>query len=178
MASNNTISWYATYEILTYFRRELWFASQIQVSTPQWLMSIFLLKSGGGTLQNIRFKVYVILTCPFTANITIDTYNLGVSLWSGSCFPNCTVPHREFVLFLTSHIKANLCKISKVRQSRNLLRPVHGLLVSKPIGPACTNLIRMWNKLGGYGLCVYRTKNNADANEAGAFAVEVEPNKG
>ena len=63
MASNNTISWSSTYEILTYFRRELGFASYIHVSTPRWSMSIFLFKSDGGTPQNIRFNVFVILKC-------------------------------------------------------------------------------------------------------------------
>ena len=39
----------------------------------------------------------------------------------------------------------------------------------------------MWHKLGipcTYDACVFRAKNNADANEAGDFPVEVEPNIG
>ena len=61
MASNNTISWSATYDsILTYFRREHGLASQIHhvhVSTSRWSMSI------SGTQQNIRFNVLVLPVC-------------------------------------------------------------------------------------------------------------------
>ena len=67
IASNNTISWSATDDsILTYFRREHRFVSQIHhvhVSTPRWSMFIFLLKCHGGTPQNICFNVFVILVC-------------------------------------------------------------------------------------------------------------------
>ena len=51
------------YELVTYFRREIWLASQIHVSTPRCFMSIFLLKSNGGTQQNIYFNVFVIAIC-------------------------------------------------------------------------------------------------------------------
>ena len=63
MASNKTISWSVTYEILTYFRHELGSASQIYVSTPRWFMSVFLLKSNDGTPQSIFFNVFIILKC-------------------------------------------------------------------------------------------------------------------
>ena len=129
MASNNTISWSATDDsILTYFRREYGFASQIHqvhVSTPRWSMSIFLLKSHGGTPQNIHFNVFVILVCfiygenniwhvqswRFTPAVEVVSqtalHHTGSWVW----------------LFPTSLIWVNLCKIGKVRQSRNLLDP-------------------------------------------------------
>ena len=38
-------------------------ATQIDVSTPQWFMSVFLLKSDGATPQNIFFNVFIIRKC-------------------------------------------------------------------------------------------------------------------
>ena len=45
-------------------------ASQIHASTPRCLMSIFLLKSDGDTLQNIHFVVVYKLCALFIVKIT------------------------------------------------------------------------------------------------------------
>ena len=68
MASNNTISWSATYDsTVQYQNTDLfppWTALHRRfISTPRWAMSIFLLKSDGGTPQNMRFNVFVIRVC-------------------------------------------------------------------------------------------------------------------
>ena len=98
MASNNTISWSATYEILTYFRRKLGSASQIHVSTPRWFMSVFLLKSDGGTPQFIFFNVFIILKCSAVCEVDI--------VWRkpiGACKIQCQSLSRRLIELRWSH---------------------------------------------------------------------------
>ena len=65
MASNNINTQshflWRKYEKLTYFCREMGLESEIDYSTPRCFMSTFLLKSDGGTPQNIHFNVFVIV---------------------------------------------------------------------------------------------------------------------
>ena len=41
------------------------------VSTPRWFMSVFLLKSDGGTPQSIFFNVFIILKCSINREINL-----------------------------------------------------------------------------------------------------------
>ena len=51
------------------------------VSTPRWFMSVFLLKSDGGTPQSIFFNVFIILKCSINREINLwHVNNPGVSL--------------------------------------------------------------------------------------------------
>ena len=66
MASNNTISWSATYDSTAQY----WRISAVNTDLHRRFMfmsarldDIFLLKSDGGTSQNMRFNVFVILVC-------------------------------------------------------------------------------------------------------------------
>ena len=60
MVSNNTISWSATNDSTDLFPPST--RHRRFISTPRWAMSIFLLKSDGGTPQNMR-NVFVICVC-------------------------------------------------------------------------------------------------------------------
>ena len=159
MASNNTISWSTTYDsILTYFRREhgfAMFASQIHpvhVSMPQWSMSIFLLKSDGGTPQNIRFNVFVILICSIYGENNI----WHVKFW---CFTLAVEVVSQTALYHAgSLVVSNFAYLGWFMQGRQgqtvpespraVHGPWHGLLLSKLIWLICTKLVRMWNRLG------------------------------
>ena len=104
--------------IMTYFRREHGFASQIHVhvSMPRWSMSIFLLKSDGGTPQNMCFNVFVILVC----SIYGENNLWHVKSWRFT--PTVEVVSKtalyhagSLVVRLSRLIYADLCKIGKVR---------------------------------------------------------------
>ena len=102
------------------------------ISTPRWAMSIFLLKSDGGTPQNMRFNVFVKRVCSIYGEYNI-WHAKSWRFTPGSCFPNCAVPRQEFGL-------AYLGKFMQGRQGQTVPespRPVHGpwhgLLMSKLI---------------------------------------------
>ena len=50
-------------DLFSCFRCEIRLASKIHARLPRCFMSIFLLKSDGGTLQNIHFNAFVIVMC-------------------------------------------------------------------------------------------------------------------
>ena len=66
-------------EKLTYFCREMGLEWKIHVSTPRCYMSTFLLKSYGGTPQNIHFNVFVIVMRSIHRE-TFEMQNLSVLL--------------------------------------------------------------------------------------------------
>ena len=123
MASNNTISWSATYDSTVQY----WPISALNtalhrrfISTPRWAMSIFLLKSDGGTPQNMRFNVFVIRVCSIYGENNIWharswRFTLAVEVVSQ------TALYHAGSLSSLNYVK--LCKVGKVWQSRNLLDP-------------------------------------------------------
>ena len=154
IASNNTISWSATNEILTYFRCKLGSASYIYVSTLRWFMSILLLKSDGATPQNIFFNVFVILKW----SIHCENNIWHVKSW---CFTLDVVVVFKLQrttsgvgLFPTSLIYVNVCNVGNSGQTvpvspRPVHDPWHGLLVSKvTCMKLSVMLVMMWNRLG------------------------------
>ena len=80
----------------------------------RWFMSVFLLKSDGSTSQNIFFNVFIILK--YSINRENNTLQVVV-------VPQLQRPMAGVGLFPTSLILVNICKVGKVRQSRNLLDP-------------------------------------------------------
>ena len=86
------------------------------VSTPRWFMSVFLLKSDGGTTQSLFFNVFIILKCSINREINLwHVKSRRFTPGSGGCW--------GVGFFPTSLIKVNICKVGKVRESRNLLDP-------------------------------------------------------
>ena len=102
MASNNTISWSATNDSTVQYQPLSAVNTALHrrfISTPRWAMSIFLLKSDGGTPQNMRFNVFIKRACSIYGENKIwhaTSWRFTPGSWSG--FPNCAVPRREFGL--------------------------------------------------------------------------------
>ena len=114
--------------------------SEIYVSTLRCFMSTFLLKSDGGTPQNIHFNVYVIVMRSIHRQ-TLEMWNLSISMVSPAITPE---------VFGTPFILVNLCRIGKVRRSRKLLNPFTAPMTLR-VGehPFIHEAkIRMWNRLG------------------------------
>ena len=79
--------------------------------------SIFLPYSDGGTPQNIRFNSFAI----FKSSIHGENNTWHVKSWRLTLEVDRTTP--GVLLFPTSLIYVNLCKIGKVKQSRNIVDP-------------------------------------------------------
>ena len=125
---------------------------------PRTQCGIFLLKSDGGTPQNMRFNVFVILVCSI-----YDENNLWhVKSWrfilTVEVVSKTALPRRCLVVRLSRLIYADYMqdrqgqtKTGGVRQSRNLLDPFTARDTACRWANwyvICTKLVRMWNKLG------------------------------
>ena len=125
---------------------------------PRTQCGLFLLKSDGGTPQNMRFNVFVILVCSI-----YDKNNLWhVKSWrfilTVEVVSKTALPRRCLVVCLSRLIytdymqdRQGQTKTGGVRQSRNLLDPFTARDTAcrwAKWSVICTKLVRMWNKLG------------------------------
>ena len=98
MASNNTISWSATYDSTAQY----WPISTVNmdlhrrfISTPRWSICPYFCFNPMVVHRKTCVLMYLqYYYDPFMAKITFDTKNLGVSLWQLQLFPKlrCTTP--------------------------------------------------------------------------------------
>ena len=138
------------------------------VSTPRWFMSLFLLKSDGGTPQSIFFNILIILKCFINCENNLwHVKNPGVSLLE--VLQRTT---REF-FFSTSLIQVSICKVGKVRQSRNLLDPFTAHSYDTACWWAKWDEARLWCGTDWVSrvsmMRVYRAKNSIWSHQSQGF---------
>ena len=173
MSSNNTISWSVTYKILRpntdLFPPQTRICIANHVGTPRWFMSVFLLKSDGSTLQSIFFNVFIILKCSINRqnnlwHIKSPRFTPG----SGSC----SVPCLELGFSNFAYL-VNICKVGKVRQSRNLLDPFTAHSYDTACWWAKWDEARLWCGTDWVSLVsmthVYCAKNSIWSNQSQGF---------
>ena len=129
MASNNIIPLSANYDLIPGY----WPISavnkypsvlqihHVHVSTPRWSMSIFLIKSNGGTPQNISLNVFIILVWSIYCenNIWHEKYSrftLALELVSQTA---PYVPRREFGCFQLRLSRLIYARSARSDRSRN-----------------------------------------------------------